>query len=195
MYIKIDLKSGLGLLGTALLGIGYAGYRIYKMHRTEKEMNAAIERISQQPEFSVDESMLNAAIERAANRQVEQEMAKARETVIASIRSDMERSVQDAVSKEWDEVKKEVTPKLMEKAQDIDVEKWRGEIKKKAEETVIQQIMDIGGLPKAYRNFIGAFNGGGIMDTDQLVKVLSQFGSSWDKKEALGMLTGHRGRI
>lgn len=129
--------GGAVVSGLALI---VAGYGAYKMHKASKNLNAAVEDLSDN--IVVDIS--DAVIEQATNKAVEKAADHAAQLAVASIKHEFDdeirATVKDAVVKEKETLKSEIKEQIKKKVGYIDISDVQEEVKNEAKSEAMEKF-------------------------------------------------------
>lgn len=150
---KINFEDA-GVLGV-IGGIGalaWAFIQTKRMKDTANKINMSLEDVAKKTPVDIQKAFLDAAVEKAVNREVEKNVQKQANVLGAQIRGDMDKMIRDDVSKAYGELQGKVTEKVDSEINkiSIDPEEIKRDVKEKLQARLFRELFNSTGFGKLF---------------------------------------------
>ena len=142
MSNKVDLIFGIGGFAVGLIGIGYALGSRKRMKDICSRLDTTIDNISKDNNVDIPKSIVDQAVNRAVNRDVDWAVTRATDDVIKSVKSDIHREVDSAVRAKYSDIEKSVSEEVSQRISNIDMKKMTDTVMNKAEQKIVDKFDD-----------------------------------------------------
>lgn len=132
MNKEYQILAGVGLLGA----IGYITYLHTKINKVSSMVTIAVNKISSEVDVDISDALVEAAVEKAIDREVRYISTRVRQNIDSEIRGEVEKSV----SVERDSVKKSVAKEIEKQVRNIDISDIEREVIKNAKDAVAEKF-------------------------------------------------------
>lgn len=136
-----NLYKGFGIFGT-IFGIVATGVAVYMTYQSKKvcdKVGAKVDDISSNIDVVIPESIVEAAIKKATDTQVQKQVKAA----VVDIKEDIHKQAKDEVYKAIPDIRKELTASISEEVKKIDADKLKDYVAKKAADKAADKFDDI----------------------------------------------------
>jgi len=150
--------SNFGPIGIMIgvLGLAFAGWQAVKTNEVTKKLDISMNDIESKVPVEIQQSIVDAAIVKAVDREVQNASAIAVEKVRKDIHDEIAKAVKKEVKEAYDTLKEEVSDKISEQVADIDVYALQNDVKKKAEKLAMQKLdSGMNGILTDFKNGLG----------------------------------------
>ena len=127
-------------IGIGLMGVGYAIGTHSKMARISENLDRSIDELAGKTPVDIPNDMMARAVEKAVAYEVKKTVGKATDGIMADIKRDIHKQVNDAVEGEYSNVKETVLEELVNAASRIDVSRVRSDVERAAKEHALAKF-------------------------------------------------------
>lgn len=126
--------------------IGFIGTIIYAIDTTSKlrlisdKLDVTVKDLAHTDQIDIPERMVNAAIEKAVDREVTAQVKDACSAAVNGVRKDIRSEVQRAVSDEYEDMKGQVSKEISKQIQNIDISAVKRQVIAEAKDTAAQKF-------------------------------------------------------
>lgn len=188
MSINVRFNE-VGIIGLVVGAIGTV-YGIVQAKKTDnvgKKLGKAIDQLDKSTVIEVQHDIIEAATNKAVERQVASAVKKAIDRVSEQIRSDCDSMIRKDVDRVYNDLKESVQERVSEEIASIDYDEMRADIRRKAEHKVFEEVCGVMNVGKIFGNVA---TGRSRVDLSDVSDILNQFTFSSDKQKALSTLLG-----
>lgn len=140
MNNKANFIFGLGGCVLGLIGIGYAIGAHGKLNKVSMKLDKTIDELTNDAEIDIPKQMIDQAISRKVDSEVEYALKRAASDAVRSIKNDIHSEVSRTVNATYSDIKKTVSDEVARKVSDINMRDLTNEVTKKAEEKIIEKF-------------------------------------------------------
>lgn len=126
------LIGGVVSLAIGCIGIGYGYAQHKKLTSLTSKLDKAIDEISSKTDVEVSQAIIDKAVNKAVIHEVEYQVSRACKEIVGTVRSDMEKRIDEAVKAEKDELASRVKATIEKKVANINIDSLKREVVEKA---------------------------------------------------------------
>ena len=145
-----------------LAGIGalaLSAYAALKATKTAEKINMSIDKIADATPVDISEKVVEAAVAKAADREVHEKVRLIADAAVNDIRSDIDAQVRQTIKDAYGDVKDGVRDKLEEKVGTVNIDRVRNEVIEKAKKQAAEKFeTDLKGVLDIYNNNLRQVN-------------------------------------
>lgn len=120
--------------------IGYSVYLHWKMKKTTDKLGLTLDKLASATNVEVNAAVVNAAIEKAVDREVGPSVVRASNIAVKRVTDNMEGQIRKAVNASYENVEKSVSSEISKQVARLDISKLREEVTIKAKEAVLEKF-------------------------------------------------------
>lgn len=164
---KISFEDAgiIGIVG-GVLAAGWAFIQTKRMKETANKLSMSLEDISKKTPVDIQKAFLDAAVEKAVNKKVDDWSKSAAASLKTQIRSDMDQKIHSDVDAVYQELRSKVDDKIDQEVEKINIDSAEvtRDVKEKVQAKLFREIVNASGITKLF--------GGSSDNMDGLRKVL-----------------------
>lgn len=134
--------TGLGIFGiiAGTVGVAYSIAKTEDLKKTASKLDITLDKLSNASQIDISDEIIAKAVERAANRKINQFGNDAVRNARTEFNSRIDRMVRDEVSAQSKSITSAVADKIADAVSDIDEEAFKEKIAKRAEDKIIKKF-------------------------------------------------------
>lgn len=132
----LQLGAIAGFIGTIIYAIDTTS----KLRRVSDKLDLTVRELAHTDQIDIPERMVNAAIEKAVDREVANQVKGACTQAVNGVRKDIRSSVERAVSDEYEDMKGQVAKEISKQIRDIDISAVKRQVIAEAKDTAAQKF-------------------------------------------------------
>lgn len=180
MRFTSDGIAAFGLLGM-IGGLIYAGIKRKELKDISRKLDDSIEELSSKTSVSIQQDILDKAIQRSVDRKVQEMTAQASEQLKKEVRLDMDKKIKSDVDACYSDLRLGVKDRIEKEIGDLDMD----DIQKEVKEMLFDKLCGIGGLSR----FFGV-DGSSSFDVGAIKDVLNTL-PSYERANAVKTIFGN----
>lgn len=180
MRFTSDGVAAFGLLGM-IGGLIYAGIKHKELKDISRKLDDSIEELSRKTSVSIQQDILDKAIQRSVDRKVQEMTAQASEQLKKEVRLDMDKKIKSDVDACYSDLRLGVKDRIEEEISDLDMD----DIQKEVKGMLFDKLCGIGGLSR----FVG-IDGPSSFDVGAIKDVLNTL-PSYERANAVKTIFGN----
>lgn len=150
---KISFEDAgiIGIVG-GVLAAGWAFIQTKRMKETANKLSMSLEDVSKKTPVDIQKAFLDAAVERAVNKKVDDWSKSAAATLKTQIRSDMDQKIHSDVDAVYRELRSKVDDKIDQEVEKINIDSAEvtRDVKEKVQAKLFREIVNASGITKVF---------------------------------------------
>lgn len=149
--ISFEDAGVIGIVG-GILAAGWAFIQTKRMKDTANKLSMSLEDVSKKTPIDIQKAFLDAAVEKAVNKKVDDWSKSAAASLKTQIRSDMDQKIHSDVDAVYQELRTKVDDKIDQEVEKINIDSAEvtRDVKEKVQAKLFREIVNASGITKVF---------------------------------------------